>query len=350
MATTRRRGLTAGWAAVVAASLTLGPAAAGSLGGKMELQDEGSFFVNGKVIEAAYPNVPATGLLAPGHVTVNQMYVQYRIPATISGPPVIMVHGANHTGMTFETTPDGREGWATYFVRHGFPVYVVDHSGRGRSGFNSTGINRAKAEGNAAAIPSLSLYPHEGAWVNFLFGPSYGNAWPDEQFPLEAQEQYYAQIVPNTEVTLDGGDANTIDALTALVDKIGPAVLLVHSQSGSYGLELVRRRPALLKALVDVEGNCAPLSPADIAGSFAKVPLLSLWGDHSVGAAGFNGDTRRNGCVQSVAAIQAAKGPAEFLLLPDLGIKGNSHMMMMDKNNLEIADIIIKWLGEKAVK
>jgi pimeloyl-ACP methyl ester carboxylesterase len=230
-----RRGGTAGLSAIIVAAcmLVAAGAAAGSLGGKLELQDEGSFFVNGKVIEAAYPNVPATGLLAPGHVTVNQMYVQYRIPATVSGPPVIMVHGANHTGMTFETTPDGREGWATYFVRHGFPVYVVDHSGRGRSGFNSTGINRAKAEGNAAAIPSLSLYPHEGAWVNFLFGPSYGTAWPDEQFPLEAQEQYYAQIVPNTEATLDGGDANTIDALTALVDKIGPAVLLVHSQSGS---------------------------------------------------------------------------------------------------------------------
>jgi pimeloyl-ACP methyl ester carboxylesterase len=340
---------TVGRGAIVAAWLFLscaGPVAAGSLGGPLALQDEGSFFVNGKVVSTSYPNVPATGLAAPGHITVDQMYVHYWVPQAMSGPPVVMVHGANHTGMTYETTPDGREGWATYFVRKGFPVYVVDHSGRGRSGFNSTVLNQAKAESNAGALPSLLLYTREGAWVNFLFGPTAGNAWPDGQFPLDAQDQYFSQLVPNGEATLEGGDANTIDALTALIDKIGPAVLLVHSQSGSYGLELVRRRPALVKALVDVEGNCAPLSPSDVASAFAKVPLLALWGDHSEGAAGFNGDARRNGCVQSVAAIKAANGPAEFLLLPAIGIKGNSHMMMMDKNNLQIADLIVKWIGD----
>jgi hypothetical protein len=68
------------------------------------------------------------------------------------------------------------------------------------------------------------------------------------------------------------------------------------------------------------------------------VPLLSVWGDYSAGAVGPNGDERRNGCVATVAAIKSAGGTARFLLLPEAGQKGNSHMMMMDKNNLAVAD------------
>jgi pimeloyl-ACP methyl ester carboxylesterase len=320
------------------------PAAASTLGGPLVLQDEGSFFVNGSLETTTYPSPT---VMPPGHITVGQMYVHYWIPQRISGPAIIMVHGAVHTGVTYETTPDGREGWATYFVRKGFPVYVVDDPGRGRSGFDATAINEAKAEASIDPLrkTNMLMATREIAWVTFLFGPAFGTAWPDEQFPLQALDQYTAQLVPNTDATVGGGDANTIDALTALVDKIGPAVLLVHSQSGPYGMEVVRRRPAQVRALVNVEGNCTPLAAGDATGAFGKVPYLALWGDHSVGAASLVGDARRNGCMQTVTAIKAENGPATFLLLPDRGIKGNSHMMMMDKNNLQIADIIIDWLA-----
>ena len=327
------------------------PVAATTLGGPLVLQDEGSFFVNGKVVATSTATVPSTDPLATGHITVNQMYVHYWIPAKISGPPVIMVHGSTHTGVTFETTPDGREGWATYFVRHGYPVYVVDHSGRGRSGFNATVLNRAKADNTGSTQPTLIMATRENNWTNVLFGPAYGTAWPDEQFPLQALEQYESQLVPNGETTLDGGDNNTVDALIALVDKIGPAIVLVHSQAGSYGMKVASARPKLVRALVNVEGNCKPLSDADVKNAFVTVPLYSLWGDHTVGAPGYNGDLRRNGCKESVAAIKSAGGPpaSTFVLLPELGINGNSHMIMMDKNNLQIADMIIAWLGS-AVK
>ena len=76
--------------------------------------------------------------------------------------------------------------------------------------------------------------------------------------------------------------------------------------------------------------------------------MLSLWGDNTVGATGPNSDTRRNGCVATIDAIRAADGSANFLLLPDAGLHGNTHMMMMDKNNLQIADLIISWLGAVA--
>jgi hypothetical protein len=326
-----------------------GASAQSSLGGKLELEDEGGFFVNPRKVPSAYPGASlATGPAAPGSITVNQMYVHYRIPAGPKGVPLVLVHGSNHTGMTYETTPDGREGWATWFVRQGHPVYVVDHSGRGRSGFNPTPINAVRDGGaDPKSVPTLFIGTLERAWSNFRFGPEYPKPFSNLQFPLEALDQYLAQLVPNTETTLEGGGANTVDALAALLDKIGPAVVMVHSQSGVYGLDVVRRRPDKVRALVSIEGGCETLTQDDVGKFFAKVPFTSVWGDNSVGANSVNGDQRRGGCLKAVNLIKGGGGRAAFLLLPDNGIPGNSHMMMMDKNNLQIAGLIRKWIGEQ---
>ena len=331
-------------------ALSMASAGAGSLGGPLELQDEGVFYVNGKTATTHFGDAPATGAPSVGEITVDQMYVQYRIPMTVGGPPIIMVHGSGHTGVTYETTPDGREGWATYFTRHGFPVYVVDHVGRGRSGFDPTVLNRAKVESNPSLLPSVPLTTRERAYPNFLIGAKYPTPYPGQQFPVEAQDQYFAQLVPNTETTLAGGGANTVNALAALVDKIGPAVVMVHSQSGGYGLDLIRKRPDKVAAFIDIEGSCGPLTPDDVASSFRKVPTLVVFGDYTEGSTGPNGDERRKQCNASASAINAAGGTAKFMLLPDLGIKGNSHMLMMDKNNIQIADLIIGWLGQTGAK
>ena len=321
---------------------------ANSLAGPLHLQDEGTFFVNGQTIRSDFPNLPAEGLDAPGEVTVNQMYVHYRIPENVAGRPIVLVHGANHTGVTYETTPDGREGWATYFARKGFPVYVVDQSGRGRSGFNAQAINQAKQQSKPEILPTIRMATQQRGWVNFRFGARHGEPFPDCRFPLECLEQYYAQLVPDTEVTLEGAGAQTVNGLVALLEEIGPALVFVHSQSGPYGLELVHRRPDLVAALVHLEAGWIPFTADEIARTFARVPMLAVWGDYSEGAVGANGDERRNGCRDLVAAITAAGGTARFLLLPDIGIRGNTHMFMMDSNNLQVADVILAWLDEVA--
>ena len=344
-----RRKLCTASVTLLAAGLTAGMitgATAGSLGGPLELQDEGVFFVNGQAAATAFPDSPATGAAPPGDIMIDQMYVQYRIPKTVSAPPIVMVHGSGHTGVTYETTPDGREGWATYFARKNFSVYVVDHAGRGRSSFDPTPINRARRESNPAPLSSVPLFTRERAFANFRFGPQYPTRYPGSQFPVEAQDQYYAQLVPNTETMLAGGGANTVKALGALLDKIGPAIVVVHSQSGAYGLDLIRQHPDKVRAFVDVEGSCGPLSADDVAKAFRKVPTLIVFGDYTEGSNGPNNDERRKLCNDSVAAINGAGGTAKFMYLPALGIKGNSHMMMMDKNNLQIADLIIEWLGQ----
>ena len=339
--------LAVGFAAVVAA-----PVFASSLGGPLELADEGTFFVGGRSIFSEHPGDPGprVGGAGAGHIIIEQMYVHYRIPKVVSAPPIVMVHGSTHTGATFETTPDGREGWATYFARKGFPVYVVDQVGRGRSGFDPTPINRAIVQSDVKLLPQIAIPTRERAWQSFHFGPEYPQAYPGMQFPVEATAQYLAQLVPNTEVTLAGqGIRETPKALVALLEKIGPAILMVHSQAGGYGLEVVRQSDKV-RALVVMEGSCGPLSADDISKRFVKQPMLSLWGDFTVGALGPNSDTRRNACIATVDAIKAAGGNAKFFLLPDNGIKGNSHMMMFDKNNLQVADIMMKWLGEAGVR
>ena len=170
--------LTIGIAMLAAA---FAPAHCATLGGPLTLEDEGAFFVGGKTVTSNFPGASLlTGPSAPGRITVNQMYVHYRIPAGKHGAPVVMVHGSNHTGMSYETTPDGREGWATYFVRRGAPVYVVDHAGRGRSGSTrrrstrratraarisprsppcSSPRTRARGSASASALPGRCRFP-----------------------------------------------------------------------------------------------------------------------------------------------------------------------------------------------
>ncbi len=299
------------------------------------LAKQGSFFINQEDIATAFPT--ATGTPQPGHVSVKGMYVQYQIPQARSrrAYPVVMVHGSAHTGKTYEETPDGRMGWAEYFVRHGVPVYVVDHSGRARSGFDPT-----------ARAPGFTKFTNEQAWVRFRFGPEPFVPFANTQFPVKAQEEYYAQLVPNTETSLPGAGQNTIDALAKLLDRIGPAVIMVHSQSGAYGIGAAIARPALVKAVVSVEPRSCAASPANVQSVFTHVPLLTMFGDFQKGDPDWA--DRMAECVATVGHIKEAHGTAENIYLPDAGIHGNSHMMMMDLNNQQLADIILAWLDRHA--
>ena len=64
---------------------------------------------------------------AGGSSPADQMFVEYQIPAKVrSAYPIVMIHGQFQNGSNFLGTPDDREGWAEYFVRRGYAVYVVD--------------------------------------------------------------------------------------------------------------------------------------------------------------------------------------------------------------------------------
>lgn len=333
--------------AALFASLMTQAALAGSLGGPLRLADEGSFFIGGRTVQTAHAGTSPAGPVPPGRITVDQMYVQYRIPEAASGKvPVVLVHGGGLTGASYETTPDGREGWATYLARQGHPVYVVDTPGRGRSGFNAAPLNEAKSGNDPKLLPSnMLMVTAELAWTLFRFGPSYGSTFANTQYPTEAIAAFAAQGVPFAEVTLQGGAMQTAPrALAALLDRIGPAVIVVHSLAGPFADALVGLRPQLVRAVVNIEGaqSVAP-TDAQIA-AYRGIPVLELFGDH-LDAPVFTARPRleaRQAVVDRINRQQGGK--ASLVTLPSVGIRGNSHMMMQDRNNLQVADYILGWL------
>src|SRR5262245_53030616 len=172
------------FAALAASVLAQSPKPKRFLTAPLLIEDQGSFFIGGvqKVTDhaSAPPPPPPPGapppVIIPGphQITIGQMYVQFQIPVKKYGVgwPVIMVHGSSHTAACLESTPDGREGWYPYFVRKGVPSYVVDQSGRGRSGFDESVIHEGEArieegdiKGGTDLIPAFGRITDDGAWT-----------------------------------------------------------------------------------------------------------------------------------------------------------------------------------------
>ncbi len=319
------------------------------------LKAQGSFFVGG---EKAEQTRGEAGDLGPaGHIAVNQMYVRYMVPQVGDGNvPVVMVHGATLTGKSWETTPDGRMGWDEYFVRKGHPVYVPDQVGRGRSGFNQAVFNNVRAGSTPPANQPVWLrFSDEGVWPNFRFGLTPGQPFSDSQFPVTAVDELAKQGVPDVSFGGVPTPNPTLKALADLAGQLNGAVLMGHSQSGSFPLESALLNPAAAKGLVLVEpGSCpARYTPEQIA-TLAKVPILVVFGDHRETPTGLPSlptwQARFEACEALISRIKKAGGQAEMLAPPERGIRGNSHMIMQDKNNLQIADLILKWVDEHVSK
>jgi pimeloyl-ACP methyl ester carboxylesterase len=319
------------------------------------LKAQGSFFVGGDRIEQTRTEV---GDLAPGgHVTVNQMYVRYMVPqGGDSNVAVVMVHGATLTGKSWETTPDGRMGWDEYFVRKGHPVYVPDQVGRGRSGFNQAVFNNVRAGSTPPASQPVWLrFSDESVWPNFRFGSTPGQPFPDSQFPLTAVDELAKQAVPDVSFGGVPTPNPTLKALADLAGQLNGAVLMGHSQSGSFPLEAALLNPAAAKGLVLVEpGSCPARYTDDQIATLAKVPILVVFGDHRETPTGIptlpTWQGRFEACQTMIGRIKNAGGQAEMLAPPERGIRGNSHMIMQDRNNLQIADLILQWIDARVSK
>jgi pimeloyl-ACP methyl ester carboxylesterase len=312
------------------------------------LKAQGSFFVSGETVEQTQGQL---GNLGPaGHITINQMYVRFMVPQGGDGNvPVVMLHGATLTGKSWETTPDGRMGWDEYFVRKGYPVYVPDQVGRGRSGFNQAVLNDVRA-GVAAAdkLPSWLRFSDEGVWPNFRFGIKPGEPFADAQFPVNAVGELSKQAVPDISSGLPQPNPNW-KALADLAGQLKGAVLMGHSQSGSFPLEAALLDPAAAKGLVLVEPGRCPEYTADQIKTLATVPVLVVFGDHRETPTGLptlpTWQQRYEMCQAMIGRLKAVGGRAEMLAPSDRDIKGNSHMIMQDKNHLQIADLILQWIG-----
>ena len=320
-----------------------------SMGGPLTLQDHGTFYVNGKKVKTSFNGAVTPGAALPAETTImiEQAYVQYRIPAKVKHYPIVFVHGGGLTGQSYETTPDGREGWSTYFARKGFPTYVMDFPTRGRAAFNPIPIHQARYEQNWSKLPTFSRSGAERLWTSFRFGPEDGVKHPRMAFPVEAIDGLLAQGFNSTDGTIT--DRNSFvfgaEAVINLLDQIGPAVLVVHSQSGPFPDKVVEARPDLVKGVINIEGfEGLPPTPAQIQ-AYKKVPYIDIFGDNLDGPG--IGIGRYNGRKVTIDAMNAAGGKAEIVALPEVGLYGNTHMVMQDKNSLKVADYLIRWVDKK---
>jgi pimeloyl-ACP methyl ester carboxylesterase len=319
--------------------------------GPLTIASQGSFFVGGEV-KPAPPSAAAGPAAGPAEITVNQMYVQYQVPLN-SGrhAPVVMVHGCCLSSKTWETTPDGRMGWNEYFVRKGRAVYLADQVSRARSGFDPSIISAVKA-GTAppSALPNIIAASHQVAWTVFRFGPSYPKAFADGQFPVAAAEELYKQMIPDLNALLPNPNP-TWPNMAALAKQLKGAVLMGHSESGFFPQQAALIDPSGIRGLISIEMPCTDLTAAQIA-SLARIPTLVMFGDHlgDVPPGIVNWKTTYEGCNEHVKKVKAAGGDIEMMWLPAMGIRGNSHMLMQDKNNLQLADLILGWLDKHVDK
>jgi len=315
--------------------------------GPIPLRDMGSFHVGGLFVEVSGQPIKEV-LFTPGGVPakvdpngkyqVEQMYAQYFLVQNRRGKlPLLMWHGGGLSGVTYETKPDGQPGWLTYFLRQGWDTYISDAMERGRSGWTD------KFKGDPVFLPLGD------PWERFRVGPI--GSWNDDkakrvtypgvQFPVDAYEQFMKQGVPRWVTTDDA----IVAAYIELVDKVCPCVVLVHSQAGSFGFKVAEARPDKVKALVAVEPSAT--GSKEKISALKNIPIAVIYGDNAKEHPRW-GKIRQN-VVNYVGAINEAGGKAQVIDLPDIGITGNTHMIMMDRNSDRVAEVIQKWLAGKAL-
>jgi pimeloyl-ACP methyl ester carboxylesterase len=197
-------------------------------------------------------------------------------------------------------------------------------------------------------------FSDEVVWPNFRFGLKPGQPFPDSQFPVAAVDELAKQGVPDLSFGLPRPNP-TFKALSELATELKGAVLIGHSQSGAFPLEAALLNPAAAKGLVLIEPGGCPGGYTDAQiKALAAVPVLAVFGDHRDTPTGIgirpSWQLSFEGCQALIARLKAAGGQAQMLSPAESGIRGNSHMIMQDTDNLRIADLILKWIDEQVGK
>jgi pimeloyl-ACP methyl ester carboxylesterase len=309
----------------------------------------GSFHVEGReaiasglpVQEVVYTRGSPPRPLDPnGEYEVEQMYVQYvQLEKAKAKYPLLMWHGGGMSGVTWEDTPDGRPGWQSIFLRAGHDVYVSDAVERGRASWCCIpGVY----EGNAVARPK------QESWEGFRFGPI-GSWDPDpakrksydgQRFPIAALDAFQRQTVPRWTTS----DIPTQRAYDRLIQKVGPAVVMVHSQGGNFGFTAALNAPDKVRAYIGIEPSGTPPPGTDLTG-LRDIPHLVVWGDYIDLVPQWTESRAR---IEAYgAAIRDAGGSFDIIDLPALGIKGNSHFPMMDNNSDAVAALVQDWMESR---
>jgi hypothetical protein len=273
-----------------------------------------------------------------------------------------MVHGGGQTGKTYEDFED-RDNYQSIFLRRGWSVYITDFMTRGKAGFTSFTGPLGQLLGEQVGPDTTIRYGLRLGFLAFRLGPSWPQGgepqfYPNSQFPQTwyALEQLAAQTVPFFELQERAQSQAIGDNLAALVEKIGPAILITHSQSGVFGFLAAIKSPKV-KAIICYEGSGVfaegeeppgegPFAPITVPlaefEKLTRIPIQLVWGD-------FTTEEQLANNRAFVEAVNRHGGDAELLLLPEAGLHGNTHFPFADVNNREVANLLSHYLHEKGL-
>src|SRR5205823_6634389 len=259
---------------------------------------------------------------------VGQAFVQYQVPQRQTHPyPIVMIHGGSQTGSGWISTPDGRDGWATYFLRKGYAVYVVDQVGRGRSAYINDVYGPTSTQSREYAMQRFTTVEKYNLWPQAKLHTQ----WPGTAEPgNSAFDDYFASNVPGIENRSVYGPMN-VAALAALLDRIGPSIVLVHSQGGQYGWPLAQARPALVKAIIGAEPSGNPVHDVVVPGA-ARFGMDFANATAVAGSVQFRDDPRLK-----------RYGLADIPLIYEPAITPASPLAFVQQDNADAADLVKCW-------
>lgn len=324
------------------------------------IQEQGSFAVGGTVVSNPGTFNPYNQTPEGQSFHGDHAYIFYQVPVKARKYPLVMWHGIGQFSKTWETTPDGREGFQNIFLRRKFPVYLIDQPRRG---------NASRSTVAATITPT----PDEQGW----FGTFRVGIWPNHfdgvQFSkdTEALNQYFRQMVPN----IGPIDMNVnSNAISALFDKIGSGILVSHSHSGGMGWATAIKNQNI-KAIVSYEPGSGFVfpegevpAPIAMAGGIltaigvpmadfmklTKIPIIIYYGDFipekpmdNPGQDGWRARLEMARLWRD--CVNKHGGDVTVIHLPEIGIRGNTHFPFSDLNNIEIADLMSEWLKKKGL-
>ncbi|WP_296771687.1 alpha/beta fold hydrolase [Selenomonas sp.] len=358
---------------VLTAGIILSLSAGFAAASPITIEEQGSFTVGGryKQHEGTFTQenfVSEDGQRAYGDFA----YVEYQKPEHAKKLPLIFQHGGAQSKRTWESGPDGREGFNTMFLRAGYSVYLVDQPRSGEANLSTEAVT--------PDTPWVSnpMYGDKTLYVLSRIGhyDEKGNPVPNEQFPVgEKNYQAFQQSWTIGSGPLDNDLNADVLAKLANQQKDG-AVLVTHSMGGTIGWRTAIRSNKV-KGIIAYEPGGTPFIfpetempkitdarfkalsasakgvPMEDFLKLTHIPIILYYGDYiQIGSQNVGEDkwgTEYAMAQQFVETINRHGGDATLVHLPDIGIKGNSHFLMQEKNNKQIMELALKWLDEKGL-
>lgn len=315
----------------------------------LAIKEQGSFAIGGTVSTDKY------GHLFHG----DHGYIFYQKPVSPKKLPIVFLHGIYQSSKTWESTPDGREGFQNLFLRKNFSTYNMTHPRRGNAGRGQAGTE------------VKPVYDEESWYTKWRIG-IYPDYFKGVQFPKdkESLNQFFRQITPDTGPIDFEVNAN---AIASLFDKLDGGIMIAHSQGVMHTWKAIPKTGSI-KAVVALEGGGFFSFPqneprpttevpegveyirvrADTFNTFTRIPILLLYGDNipskkcdvpELDIWRIRLDLAR----KWAETINRHGGDVTIVHLPEIGIHGNTHFLMSDLNNKDIAKIILNWLHRKGL-